>query len=83
MAFSKRRSVDGRDDVILVVANVDPHATRETNVHLDMEALGLRNGDTFIAHDLITGDQWQWGQDNFVRLGPDVEPVHIIHIRRF
>jgi len=83
MAFSKRRSVDGRDDVILVVANVDPHATRETNVHLDMEALGLRNGDTFIAHDLITGAQWQWGQDNFVRLGPDVEPVHIIHIRRF
>ena len=83
MAFSKRRSVDGRDDVILVVANVDPHATRETNVHLDMEALGLRNGDTFIAHDLITGAQWQWGQDNFVRLGPDVEPVHIIHVRRF
>ena len=83
MAFSKRRSVDGRDDVIIVVANVDPHATRETNVHLDMEALGLRNGDTFIAHDLITGAQWQWGQDNFVRLGPDVEPVHIIHVRRF
>jgi starch synthase (maltosyl-transferring) len=48
-----------------------------------MEALGLRNGDTFIAHDLITGAQWQWGQDNFVRLGPDGEPVHIIHIRRF
>jgi starch synthase (maltosyl-transferring) len=83
MAFSKRRSVDGREDVIIVVANVDPHATRETNVHLDMEALGLRNIDTFIAHDLITGAQWQWGQDNFVRLGPDVEPVHIIHVRRF
>ncbi len=83
MAFSKRRSVDGREDVIIVVANVDPHATRETNVHLDMEALGLRKGDTFIAHDLITGAQWQWGQDNFVRLGPDGEPVHIIHIRRF
>ena len=83
MAFSKRRKVNGRDDIILVVANLDPHATRETNVHLDMPALGLGNGDTFIAHDLVTGDQWQWGQDNFVRLGPDGEPVHIIHIRRF
>jgi len=83
MAFSKRRNVNGRDDIILVVANLDPHATRETNVHLDMPALGLGNGDTFIAHDLVTGDQWQWGQDNFVRLGPDGEPVHIIHIRRF
>ena len=83
MAFSKRRKVDGRDDIILVVANLDPHATRETNVHLDMPALGLGPGDTFVAHDLITGASWQWGEHNFVRLGPDGEPVHIIHVRRF
>jgi starch synthase (maltosyl-transferring) len=86
MAFSKRRTVDdrtGTDDTILVVANLDPHATRETTVHLDMAALGLRPGDTFIAHDLITGASWHWGENNFVRLGPDGEPVHIIHIRRF
>jgi len=83
MAFSKRRRIDGRDDIILVVANLDPHATRETNVHLDMPALGLGPGDTFVAHDLLTGAQWQWGQHNFVRLGPDGEPVHILHVRRF
>ena len=35
------RQVDGRDDVVIVVANLDPHATRETWVHLDMPALGL------------------------------------------
>ena len=86
MAFSKRRTFDdraGSDDTILVVANLDPHATRETNVHLDMGALGLGHGDTFVAHDLITGASWHWGEHNFVRLGPDGEPVHIIHIRRF
>jgi starch synthase (maltosyl-transferring) len=82
MAFSKRRNVDGRQDVILVVANLDPHATRETNVHLDMAALGLGRGEAFIAHDLITGASWHWGEHNFVRLGPDGEPVHIIHVRR-
>ena len=83
MAFSKRRIVDGRDDIILVVANLDPHATRETNVRLDMKALGLGPGDTFVAHDLITGSSWHWGEQNFVRLGPDGEPVHIVHVRRF
>ncbi len=83
MAFSKRRNVDGRDDVILVIANLDPHATRETQVHLDMGALGLNQGENFVAHDLITGASWHWGEHNFVRLGPDGEPVHIIHIRRF
>jgi starch synthase (maltosyl-transferring) len=82
MAFSKRRDDDGRDDTILVVANLDPHATRETTVHLDMPALGLSPGDTFVAHDLITGASWHWGEHNFVRLGPDSEPVHIIHVRR-
>ena len=91
MAFSKRRTSDGhdggdgprRDDTILVVANLDPHATREATVHLDMAALGLGSGDTFVAHDLITGASWHWGEHNFVRLGPDGEPVHIINIRRF
>jgi starch synthase (maltosyl-transferring) len=83
MAFSKRRDVNGRDDIILVVANLDPHATRESTVHLDMAALGLRPSDTFVAHDLITGASWHWGENNFVRLGADSEPVHIIQVRRF
>jgi starch synthase (maltosyl-transferring) len=86
MAFSKRRILDdgaGGEDTILVVANLDPHATRETHVHLDMGALGLSPGDHFVAHDLITGASWHWGEHNFVRLGPDGEPVHIIHVRRF
>jgi starch synthase (maltosyl-transferring) len=82
MAFSKRATLRGRDDTILVVANLDPHATRETTVHLDMAALGMRPGDTFVAHDLITGASWRWGERNFVRLGPDSEPVHIIDVRR-
>jgi starch synthase (maltosyl-transferring) len=86
MAFSKRRTTHvgtGGPDTILVVANLDPHATRETTVHLDMAALGLSPGDSFVAHDLITGASWHWGEHNFVRLGPEAEPVHIIHVRRF
>nr|WP_319643815.1 alpha-1,4-glucan--maltose-1-phosphate maltosyltransferase [Gephyromycinifex aptenodytis] len=83
MCFSKRRIVDGQEDVILVVANLDPHTTRETWVHLDLAALGLDPGSWFVAKDLITQNSWNWGEHNFVRLGPDAEPVHIIHVRRF
>jgi starch synthase (maltosyl-transferring) len=83
LAFSKRRTVDGRDDVVIVVANVDPHATRESWLHLDMHALGMEHDESFLAHDLVTGDSWHWGEHNFVRLGPDGEPAHIIHVRRF
>jgi starch synthase (maltosyl-transferring) len=83
LVFSKRRVQAGREDTIIVVANLDPHATRETWVHLDMPALGFDWGSGFVAKDLITGQSWQWGQDAFVRLGRDTEPIHIISARRF
>ncbi|MEO7448615.1 MAG: maltotransferase domain-containing protein [Humibacillus sp.] len=82
--YSKSRIVDaatGERDTVIVIANLDPHATRETWVHLDLEALGMATWSTFDAHDHITNQTWQWGQDNFVRLGPDSEPVHIISVR--
>ncbi|HJY65493.1 MAG TPA: alpha-1,4-glucan--maltose-1-phosphate maltosyltransferase, partial [Streptosporangiaceae bacterium] len=44
MCFSKRaQSVPGRpgSDTVLVVANLDPHQTREATVWLDMPALGV------------------------------------------
>ena len=83
LAFSKRRVLpDGTDDVVIVVANLDPHSTRATTLRLDMGALGLEPGDTFEAHDLITDTTWVWQRDNYIRLGPEVEPVHVVAVRR-
>ncbi|MFM2353464.1 MAG: hypothetical protein RLZZ608_870 [Actinomycetota bacterium] len=70
----------GRSDGIIVVANVDPHAARATTVHLDLAALGLAPGTTFDVKDLITGDRFRWGADNYVRLDAFVEPVHVLRI---
>ncbi len=81
MVFSKTRVVDGHRDTILVVANLDPHATRETNVHLDLPALGCGWNDHFRARELITEQTWIWQADNYVRLGPETHPVHIIEVR--
>ncbi len=78
LVFSKRAD----DDVVLVVVNLDPHAARETMLHLDMPALGLGWHDSFVAHDEITGEDWSWNQHNYVRLDPGHEPAHIITIRR-
>ena len=83
LAFSKRLVLpDGTEDVVVVVANLDPHSTRATTLRLDMGALGLEPGETFAAHDLLTGGHWVWQRDTYVRLGPEVEPVHVVHVRR-
>ncbi|HWH26870.1 MAG TPA: maltotransferase domain-containing protein [Pseudolysinimonas sp.] len=68
---------DGRSDTIIVVANVDPHGTHETLVHLDLDALGVRG--PFAVRDLVTGSRWTWTASNYVRLAP-AEPVHILAI---
>lgn len=78
IVFSKKRG----DDVVIVVANLDPHSTRQSWVHLDLEALGLNPGEWFVAHDLITDASWHWSEHNFVRLGVDGDPLHVIELRR-
>ena len=70
------------DDTVIVVVNVDPHGTRETTVHLNMPALGLDWHDQFVVHDEITGESWTWGERNYVRLDPYVEPAHVLTVRR-
>jgi len=85
IAYSKRlaagQSPTGREDLVIVVVNLDPHSTRETMVHLDMPALGMGWQDSFGAHDLLTDTTWHWGEHVFVRLDPD-SPAHVVHVRR-
>ncbi|GAA1999618.1 alpha-1,4-glucan--maltose-1-phosphate maltosyltransferase [Brevibacterium samyangense] len=36
---------------------------------------------TFRAHDLLTGEEWEWGAENYVRLDPRERPAHVFHVR--
>lgn len=74
-------SPTGESDTIIVVANVDPHSMRQTTVHIDSSRFGIPRGLDYDVEDLITGAQWTWNQDNFVRLDAFAEPVHILHVK--
>lgn len=84
IAYSKflaaEHSPTGNSDCVLVVANVDPHAVRETVVHLDLSKLGIPLGSNFEVTDLITNQTYTWTADNFVRLDAFTEPVHVLKI---
>ena len=88
VVYSKHKTLpDGTKDTIIVVVNVDPHGTRESTVSLDLAALELDPEDLtpnggFHVDDLISGESWEWGEYNYVRLDPHVEPAHILSVRR-
>jgi len=50
-----------------------------------LAALGIEefNADgSFTVDELITGQSWQWRDENYVRLDAHLEPAHILHLRR-
>jgi starch synthase (maltosyl-transferring) len=73
---------NAREDALIVVVNLDPHGARETVTHLTMPALGLDWQDSFTVHDLITDETYRWGEHNYVRLDPYIQPAHVLHVRR-
>jgi starch synthase (maltosyl-transferring) len=82
LAFSKRSvAADGTADCVLVVINLDPHAAREATVHVDVTALGLEPGDGYEVRDELSGSTWTWGERNYVRLDPFVQPAHVFAVR--
>jgi starch synthase (maltosyl-transferring) len=70
------------DDVMLMVANLDPHQTHEDTLGLDMPALGFDWNESYEAFDELTGMTFMWsGAHPYVRLDPGL-PAHVLHLRR-
>jgi starch synthase (maltosyl-transferring) len=72
--FSKN---DGADTV-LVVCSLDPDHTVESDIMLDLAALGL-GGESVRVTDELTGESYVWGQRAWVRLWPS-KPAHVFHV---
>jgi starch synthase (maltosyl-transferring) len=82
LCFSKRVTADFGDtpDTVIVVVNLDPNSAREATVWLDGAALGIDTAAGFTVTDELTGQQFSWGQANYVRLDPAVAPAHILTV---
>ncbi|GAB3623275.1 alpha-1,4-glucan--maltose-1-phosphate maltosyltransferase [Mariniluteicoccus endophyticus] len=81
IAYSKRDTdpATGQESVAIMVVSLDPHNTQESEVYLEMAALGLPQDAVFEVHDHITGADFRWGARNFVRLTP-ATPAHLLTI---
>ena len=78
LAYSKFDPVTG--DAVLVVVTLNAFAAEEGTVWLDMPALGMHPYDRFWVRDEITGEEYQWGQSNYVRITPARAVAHILNM---
>jgi starch synthase (maltosyl-transferring) len=84
LCFSKSvtaKGGGGEPDTVLVVVNIDPHHPREATVWLDGPALGVGAGQDFTVTDELSGEEFRWGQANYVRLDPAMAPAHIFTVK--
>jgi len=77
------KATEDLGNVILVVANLDPHHAQSGHVKLPLEALGLLSNRPYQVHDLLSGARYLWhGARNFVALDPHRSPAHVFRLRK-
>ena len=80
LAYSKQDPATG--DTVVTVVTLDPYGPQEGTLWLDTAALGFEAHERLIAHDEVTGDTWDWGPANYVRLEPWRAVAHVVSVRR-
>ena len=79
IAYVKRTETADGIDTVIVAVNLDPHNTQESTIHLNMSLFGLTEGGKLRVRDELTGQEFDWGAHDFVRLTPQ-QPAHVLAV---
>ncbi len=72
-----------RDNIILVVVNLDPTAVHHSYLQVPLAELGFSETEEYQVHDLLTDERYTWrGSRQYVELDPKTRPAHIFRVRR-
>ena len=80
IAYSKHDPATG--DTVVVVVSLDPPRPAKARCGSTSPALGFDPGEQLVAHDEVTGETYDWGESNYVRLDPAVAAAHVISLQR-
>jgi starch synthase (maltosyl-transferring) len=78
VAYSKTDPATGR--AVVCVVTLDPDVPQEGTVTLDLAALGLPDQARFRVRDEVTGESFDWGAANYVKLDPNLAVAHIVSV---
>jgi len=72
-----------RDNIILVVVNLDPHRKQNSYVNVPIDQFGQMESDVYQVHDLLSDARYTWrGRQNYVELDPEIQTGHVFRVRR-
>nr|MBI1229388.1 DUF3416 domain-containing protein [Cytophagales bacterium] len=72
---------DENDNRFLIAVNLDPHHSHHGWVKVPLAAYGLKSGEKFIVHDLLSNEKYTWDQEwNYVELNPYKMPAHLFRV---
>ena len=77
IAYSKRE----KDNLILIVVNLDGFYVREATVNWNLQSLGL-DVTEFEVQDLLDGKKYRWSSSTYVKLDPARPNGKVAHICR-
>src|SRR6188474_9405 len=72
-----------RDNIILVMVNLDPFRKQNSFVHVPIAEFGRLESDEYQVHDLLNDARYTWrGRQNYVELDPEIQPAHVFLVHR-
>ncbi|HEU4362464.1 MAG TPA: alpha-1,4-glucan--maltose-1-phosphate maltosyltransferase [Mycobacterium sp.] len=78
LAYSKFDPATG--DTVLVVVTLNAFGPEQATLWLDMAALGMEPYQRFWVRDEISGEEYHWGQANYIQLDPERAVAHIVNM---
>ena len=77
------KTTPARDNIILVVVNLDPVRRQNSYIHLPIAEWGAGDSDEYEVHDLLSDARYLWrGSRNYIELDPHTQPAHVFRVRR-
>jgi starch synthase (maltosyl-transferring) len=81
IAYTK--TTEDLGNIILVVANLDPHHVQSGYVEIPLAELGIPADRPYQVHDLLSEGRYLWqGARNYIALDPQRSPAHVFRLRR-
>jgi starch synthase (maltosyl-transferring) len=78
------KATKDKNNIILVIVNLDPYKKQESFVHVPIEKLGIAPDETYQVYDLLEDERFYWkGERNFISLDPADKVAHIFLVYKW